>query len=78
MGVSVGEKLLSEIERVAAKRERWRGYAAELPPQSAIGFGLTIGVMTAEIEAAKRALISNDAVECIACLKSLEGYDDAD
>jgi hypothetical protein len=75
--VTVAEKLLYEIERIAAKRERWRGYA-KMGPSGAIGFGLAIGVMTQEIEAAKRALMNNDALECIACLKSLEEYSDDD
>ncbi len=70
---TVGEELLDEIERVSAKRERWRPYLDEMGPAGAM-MGLTIGLMTGSIEAAKRAVASCDAVECIACLQDLRGY----
>lgn len=73
---SVGHELLNEIERVSAKRERWRGYALEAGPQGM--FGPAIAMMTMEIDAAKRALAENDAVACVAALQSLKEYDDGD
>lgn len=74
--MTVGEKLLDEIERVSAKRERWRGYQADLGVDA--GIGLIIHIMTAEIDAAKAAIAADDAVACIAALQALEGYDDDD
>ena len=70
--VSVVEKLLNEIERVTAKRERWKKYANECG--RAVSFVPAIMSMTQAINSAKRALTSMDAVECIACLRDLEGY----
>jgi len=74
--VSVGEKLLNEIERVTAKHERWKQYANECGQHAS--FAPAIMSMTQAINSAKRALTSMDAVECIACLRDLEGYDSND
>lgn len=65
---SVGEKLLDEIERVAALRGRYellRGHAyvdAERP----------IAAMTQAIAAAKRAVMGDDPIFAISCLKAME------
>lgn len=56
--ISVAEKLFSEIERVSAKRERWCRYQAEMG-NAGLGMGLTIQMMTIEIDAAKSALLAN-------------------
>lgn len=74
MGESVGSELLNEIERVSAKRERWRGYMADMGP-AGIGMRLSIAVMTAEINEAKEAIESGDAVRSIHALKALREYD---
>ena len=76
MTESVGTALLSEIERVSAKRERWRGYAAEVGPQGC--FGPALMLMTAAIDAGKKAIADDDAVGAIAALQDLQGYDDND
>ena len=74
---SVGSKLLSEIERISARRERWRGYLND----STLPLGNlapAILLMTAAIDEAKAAIAGNDAVRCIAALQALEGYRDDD
>jgi hypothetical protein len=73
---TVGSQLLREIERVSAKRERWRGYAAAMQPLEAVGLTLSINDMTAEIEEAKDALLSEDPASAIRALEALRGYDD--
>lgn len=78
MSDNVHDALISEIERVSAKRERWLGYNAELGSGRVIVMGPAIALMTHSIDAAKRALSSMDAVECIACLQDLRGYDSDD
>jgi hypothetical protein len=77
MTESVAEKLLAEIERVSAKRERWRGYRRDM---GAAGFGmeLSIAVMSAGIDLAKAALLDNDAIACVVALRELQDYDDND
>lgn len=73
---SVGAALLAEIERVSAKRERWRGYAKEAG--SGASFAPAIFLMTQGIDAAKAALADDDAVRCIQALEFLRAYDDED
>jgi hypothetical protein len=75
--MSVGTELLNEIERVSAKRERWRGYCKNMPAISA-GMQLGIAMMGAAIDAAKDAIANSDAVASIAALETLRGYDDED
>lgn len=75
MTESVGAKLLSEIERVSAKRERWRGYAAENEGSARAAFGPALMMMTAAIDSAKAAFASGDPVEAIQALAALEGFD---
>lgn len=77
MGESVGSELLNEIERVSAKRERWRGHMAEMGPTGR-GLQLSIAMMTAEINEAKAALRDDDAIRSILSLKALRGYDNND
>ncbi len=74
---TVGDELLNEIERVSAKRERWRQHAAEMPMLSA-SVAPAIMMMTACIEAGKRAIADHDAIACIAALKNLKDYSDDD
>lgn len=70
--MSVGTELLNEIERVSAKRERWKGY----------GMGQSgmpgIALMTQAIERGKFAMASLDPVACIAALEDLRGFDSDD
>lgn len=73
---SVGDELLNEIERISAKRERWRGYAKEAGPQAA--FGPSIILMTMELDAAKKAISDGDAIACIEALQALKEYNDDD
>jgi hypothetical protein len=73
--------LLDEIERVAAKRERWKAFAAEAKPYSrfnAASFAPTIFLMTAAIDNAKKAIAEQDVVLCITCLKALKEFDSDD
>lgn len=70
--MTVGSELLNEIERVSAKRERWKGY--DMGPAGAPG----IALMTQEIDRAKLALESDDPAEAIRALKDLRGWDDSD
>lgn len=65
---TVGSELLNEIERVSAKRERWRGYGmgnVVLP---------AIMLMTNAIDRGKRAVQSDDPAEAIAALQSLRDF----
>lgn len=75
--MSVGAELLNEIERVAAMRQHYKSVQGEMGPAGA-GIGITVQIMTMEIEAAKRAIAENDAPECIRSLAALRGYDDND
>ncbi len=79
MSASIGEKLLGEIERVSAKRERWRGYAANPKfPANAMAFQPGIFLMTGAIDAAKSALASGDGIACVAAMKGLEEFNSND
>lgn len=72
MTASVGSELLNEVERVSAKRERWKGYGmgqAGVP-------GITL--MTLAIERGKTAVQSADPAEAIAALEDLRGFDSDD
>ena len=74
---TVGDELLLEIERVAAKRERWRQYQREADERRAtsggnsVNFGFGIAMMGIELQQAREAIASNDAVACIAALQVL-------
>jgi hypothetical protein len=69
---SVGSELLNEIERVSAKRERWKGYG--MGASGAPG----IFLMTQAIDRGKQAAQSADPVEAIAALEDLRGFDSDD
>ena len=71
-GNSVGSELLNEIERVSAKRERWKGYV--MGPAGEPG----IFLMTQSIERGKIAVQSADPAEAIAALVDLRSWDDND
>jgi hypothetical protein len=75
--VSVGTELLNEIERVSAKRERWRGYCKDTP-SLAPGMQPAMLMMGMAIDAAKKAIADNDAVASIRALESLRGFDSDD
>lgn len=77
MSETVGSALLDEIERVSAKRERWKGYRKDMGP-AGVGMDLSISLMTKEIEEAKAAIRDDDSVRSILALKALRGYDDGD
>lgn len=76
MTATVGSELLNEIERVSAKRERWKGYAAESGPMG--NFAPALFLMTRAINQAKKAVQSDDPAAAIAALKTLREYDDND
>jgi len=76
MTETVGSKLLSEIERVSAKRARWRLYAEEANPQA--NFAPSIYMITFAIEEAKAALQSDDPARAIRALHELKGYSNDD
>ena len=66
-------QLLDEIERVVAKRERWREYAKIGNSQS--NFAPSIYMMTLSINAAKASLLVCDPSVIIKSIEDLKGYD---
>ncbi len=74
---TVGSELLNEIERVSAKRERWRGYSAD-PLLKSGNFAPAIFLMTAAIDRGKSAVQSDDPAEAIAALEDLRSFDSYD
>lgn len=70
---TVGLELLNEIERVTAKRERWRAFARTIP-----ACALTVDMMTTSIDAAKAAVASGDVIACMRAYADLKGYDSDD
>lgn len=78
MSESVGSALLDEIERVSAKRERWKQMQQEMGP--ALGRGMAPGIMMmgAAINAGKAALQSDDPADAIRALEALRAYDNED
>jgi len=70
---TVGHELLSEIERVAAKRERWKAIAKTIPECEPV-----IALMTVSIDGAKAAVASGDIVACMRAYADLKGYDSDD
>lgn len=73
---TVGSKLLDEIERVSAKRERWRGYAQEFGSPASYSPGIML--MTEAIERGKRAIADNDPIASLQALEWLQSYNDED
>ena len=69
---SVGAELLNEIERVSAKRERWKRYAQS--PGMAVSCAPGIAMMTRSIERAKEAAQGDDPAEAIRALEDLRSY----
>ena len=76
MTATVGSELLNEIERVSAKRERWREYSRTL--SMAPSFAPGIAMMTLNINQAKQAIQSGDAADFIRVLEALRSYDEND
>ena len=80
---TLASKLIDEIERVSAKRERWREYRRQLesgpwyPGVQAV-YAPAIFMMTSAIDVAKRALSDDDGVACIAALHDLQSYSNND
>jgi hypothetical protein len=72
---SVASELLNEIERVSAKRGRWRGYAGLAPKAN---FGPAIMLMTIAIDNAKKAIMGEDPVAAIAALRALRDFNEED
>lgn len=70
--MSVGIELPDEIERVSAKRERWRRYADEM--ETGVAFAPGIALMTAAIDEAKAALASDDAIRAIMAYRALKRF----
>ena len=75
--MSVATELLNEIERVSAKRERWRGYCRD-NPALASGMSVAMMLMGRAIEKAKDSIAQDDAVMAIEALEELRGYDSDD
>ena len=73
MTQSVVTALLDEIERVAGMRARWKGHARESGVQGPAA--LTLLLMTAAINAGKKAIAEDDAVIAILALQDLRGFD---
>lgn len=73
---TVGSELLNEIERVSAKRERWKSYAASMGQMG--NFLPGVAMMTAAIDEAKRAVISDDPAAAIRALADLRGFSNDD
>ena len=73
MSKSVGTALLDEIERVSAMRARWQEHARE--PGAQGSFALALLLMTASMNAGKKAIAEDDAILAIAALGYLRGYD---
>ena len=73
---SLAHELLDEIERVVAKRERWKAYARTAPPD--VWCGLGINMMSEEIDRAKRALLDDDAIDSLVAIHRLKSYDNQD
>lgn len=68
--------LAAEIDRVARKHERWKGYAEDMPPNARAGMIVSMRMMESEIAAAKAAVNRGDIGEMAAALESLKDYDD--
>ena len=73
---TLADALPREIARVSAKRDRWRDMMRE--HNMGPGMQFTINIMQAEIEQAINACTTGDAVEMLAALEGLKGYDDDD
>lgn len=69
-------RVLDELERVVAMRERWRLIADQAPQGSQIAhsFGPAIILMTVAIDRAKAAIADMDAPGQIRALRDLEGF----
>ena len=65
--------MLDQIERVVAKRERWRGYAKE--HDSEIAYAPGVALMTAAIEAGKTAIAETDVIKSLRAHEDLKGFD---
>ena len=65
--------MLDQIERVVAKRERWRGYAKE--HDSEIAYAPGVALMTAAIEAGKTAIAEIDVIKSLRAHEDLKGFD---
>lgn len=73
---SVGSELLDEIERVSAKRERWKAYAADAGPQA--NFRPAILLMTIAIDNAKKEAMGDDPAAAITALQALKDFNEED
>lgn len=81
MTESLATGLPKQIERLAAKRERWLGYQRDMEkmsPGSGAGMGLTIGVMKVQLDAAHAAIASGDIEQMMSAYQDLADYSDDD
>jgi hypothetical protein len=81
MGESLGTGLPKQIERVAAKRERWLGYQRDMEKMrdgSGAGMGLTIAMMKTHLDAAHEAIASGDIAKMMVAYQDLADYSDDD
>ena len=79
-GSNLVAAILDQIERVVAKRERWRGYAKDQEDAGSFASAITpaIALMTAAIDAGKTALAEDDVIKSLRAYEDLKGFDDDD
>lgn len=81
MSESIGTGLPKQIERIAAKRERWLGYQRDMETMragSGAGMALTIALMKVQLDAAHEAIASGDIQKMMAAYQDLADYSDDD
>lgn len=81
MSESLGTGLPKQIERVAAKRERWIGYQRDMEQMqrgSGAGMSLTINLMKVHLDAAHEAIASGNIVKMASAYQDLADYSDDD
>ena len=66
-----------EVERVAAKLTRWKGYCRDMP-EMARGMRPAMALMTSALTLARTALNLGDIEPMLAALQNLREYDDND
>lgn len=81
MGDSLGTGLPKQIERIAAKKERWLGYQRDMEKMhagSGRGMSITIMMMDAHLKQAHEAIASGDIAKMMTAYQDLADYSDDD
>ena len=81
MSDSLATALPKQIERIAAKKQRWIGYQKDMDKiqkGAGAGMGLTIAVMDLQLKAAHDAIASGDIEKMMAAYQDLADYSDDD